>query len=426
MPLPYTVVRIYTSEEARYDGKTLSQAIINFVHGLKISARCLVSKAVAGCYENGEIATFGVEVLSYNMPLEITVIMPSREKDAVLPILERMTEDGIMTVEEKEVRWHKSRKQLIPRQVKVRDIMTSGPVSVPVSAPAGDIIKILSESEFHGIPVTDADGRPAGIVTQGDLLRRAGMPLRLGLLTDLAAHHLKVLEETLSGLTAKDLMSSPLVTANEEENLSAAVETMLKNGLKRLPVVDKAGKLTGMVSRLDVFKTILDKAPDWQSLKHSEVILSNVKTVREAMRQDTPVLPQDAPVWDAVKLIETTDIKRVAVVGGDGKLLGLISDSVLLNAFSEHKAGLWDYFVSKLSFTAAGRRNREFLRALRAKTAGEIMRTDIFSLHEDDPIDEAIKLMVAKRLKRVPVLDKDGVFKGMLTRDSILRAGAAK
>jgi hypothetical protein len=99
---------------------------------------------------------------------------------------------------------------------------------------------------------------------------------------------------------------------------------------------------------------------------------------------------------------------------------------VLLNAFSEHKAGILDYFVSKLSFTAAGRRNKEFLRALRAKTAGEIMRTDIFSLREDEPIDEAIKLMVAKKLKRVPVLDKDGVFKGMLTRDSILRAGAAK
>ncbi len=425
--MPYTVVRIYTSEEARYDGKPLSQAIVNFVHGLKISARCLVSKAAAGCYENGEIATFGVEVLSYNMPLEITVIMPSREKDAVLPALERMAEDGIMTVEEKEVRWHKSRKQLIPRQVKVRDIMTTGPVSVPESAPAGDIIKILSgEPGFHSIPITGPDGRPAGIVTQGDLLRRAGMPLRLGLLTDLAAHHLKALEETLSGLSAKDLMSSPPVTANEEENLSAAVETMLRHSLKRLPVVDKEGRLTGMVSRLDVFKTILDKAPDWQSLKRSEVILSNVKTVREAMRQDTPVLPQNAPVWDAVKLIETTDIKRVAVVGGDGKLLGLISDSVLLNAFSEHKAGLWDYFVSKLSFTAAGRRNKEFLRALRAKTTGEIMRTDIISLHEDDPIDEAVKLMVAKRLKRVPVLDKYGVFKGMLTRDSILRAGAAK
>ncbi len=424
MPLPYTVVRIYTSEEAKFEGKPLSQAVVNFIHGLKLSARCLVSKAAAGCYENGEIATFGVEVLSYNMPLEITVIFPSREKDAVLPALERMTEDGIMTVEEKEVRWHKSHKQLIPRQVKVRDVMTASPVSVKLSATAGELMKLLSESEFHGLPVIDQDGRPAGIVTQGDLLRRAKVPMQVGLLTELAAHHLKSLEDSLTGFTAKDLMSAPPVAVKEDARLSDAVETMLENGLKRLPVVDKDGKLAGMLSRLDVFKTILDKAPDWQALKKSQVILANVKTVREAMRHDTPVLKTDAPVWDAVELIETTDIKRVAVVDGGGKLLGLISDRVLMSAFFGHKAGIWDYFVSKLS--PAGHKHKEFQQAARAKTAGEIMRTDIFSLHEDDLIDDAVKLMVAKQLKRVPVVDKAGVFKGMLTRDSILRAGAAK
>ena len=99
---------------------------------------------------------------------------------------------------------------------------------------------------------------------------------------------------------------------------------------------------------------------------------------------------------------------------------------MLMCAFFGHRAGVWDYFVGKLSFTDAGHKQKEFQQATRAKTAGEIMRTDIFSLREDDLIDEAIKLMVAKQLKRVPVVDKDGVFKGMLTRDSILRAGAAK
>ncbi len=425
MPLPYTVVRIYTSEEAEFEGKPLSHAVVNFVHGLKISARCLVSRAVAGCYENGEIATFGVEVLSYNMPLEITVIFPSREKDAVLPALERMTEDGIMTVEEKEVRWHKSRKQLIPRQVKVRDIMTTAPISVKLTDPAGELMKLLSESEFHGLPVIDQDGRPAGIVTQGDLLRRAKVPMQVGLLTELAAHHLKSLEDSLAGFTAKDLMSAPPVAVKEDAQLSNAVEIMLEKSLKRLPVLDKDGKLAGMLSRLDVFKTILDKAPDWQVLKSSKVILANVKTVREAMRHDTPVLNKDAPVWDAVELIETTDIKRVAVVDGAGKLLGLISDSVLMGAFFGHRAGLWDYFSSKLHL-AAWQKRLEMQPAMRAKTAGEIMRTDIFSLREDDLIDDAIKLMVAKQLKRVPVVDKAGLFKGMLTRDSILRAGAAR
>lgn len=426
MSLPYTIVRIYTSEEARCDGKPLPQAVVNYVHGLKVAARCLVTKAVEGCYENGEMATFGVEVLSYNMPLVITVIMPSAEKDAALPGLERMVEDGIMTVEEKEVLWHRSRRHVIPRQVRVKDVMTKAPVSVPFSAPAGAVVKALLSSSFRGLPVTGESGRPAGIITQGDLLRRAGMPLRAGLLPELAAHHLGPLEKALEKFHARELMSPSPACVKEDDLLSAAVDTMLKKGLKRLPVTDKDGRLTGMLSRLDVFKAILDRTPDWDALRRSAVAVSGAGTVKEAMRRDTPSVGPEAPVWDAVKLIETTDIKRVAVLDGGGRLLGLISDKALLGAFSGHKAGLWDYFMSRLSFTSAGEKHKELLRELRARTAGEVMLTEVFSVGEDEPLDAAIKLMVDRKLKRVPVLDKAGVFKGMLTRDSILRAGAGR
>jgi len=50
------------------------------------------------------------------------------------------------------------------------------------------------------------------------------------------------------------------------------------------------------------------------------------------------------------------------------------------------------------------------------------MLTDIHSVREDDPIEEALQLMVARKLKRVPVLDGQGRFKGMLTRDTLLRS----
>jgi len=423
MPLPYTIVKIYTDEDSRHEGKPVYQAISRFIQGLKISARCMVTRGIAGCYENGEIATFGIEVLSYNMPLEITVIIPSREKDKVIPVLEEMTEDGIMIVEEKDVCWHKSRKHLIPRQVKVKDIMTSSPTTVTLGTSASKAMNILMSARFHGIPVVDEAGRPVGMITQGDLIRRAKVPVRVGLLADFAAHHLKSVEDTLNKLTASGLMSTPPVTAQEDGLLSDAVETMLKNKLKRLPVVDKDGKLTGILSRLDVFKTILEKNPDWQSFRQSNITVANIKTVREIMRGDTPVVAPDAPIWDAIQLIDTTDIKRVAVVDKTGKLLGLISDSVLMTAFSAHKANLWDYFMSKLAFTEAGHKHKEFLDILRARTAREVMRTDIIPVNEDSLIDDAIRLMVSKKLKRIPVLDANGIFKGMLTRDSILRAG---
>ena len=81
-----------------------------------------------------------------------------------------------------------------------------------------------------------------------------------------------------------------------------------------------------------------------------------------------------------------------------------------------------DLLVNKLSLTALAGRHADFLKALGASTVGEIMLTDLFSVREGALIDDALLLMVEKKLKRIPVLDEQGCFKGMLTRDSLLRA----
>ena len=53
------------------------------------------------------------------------------------------------------------------------------------------------------------------------------------------------------------------------------------------------------------------------------------------------------------------------------------------------------------------------------------MIRDVVTVCEDTPIAEAIRLMVEKGLKRLPVLDAQGLFKGMVSRDSLLRTGFA-
>jgi len=59
-------------------------------------------------------------------------------------------------------------------------------------------------------------------------------------------------------------------------------------------------------------------------------------------------------------------------------------------------------------------------------TAGAVMTTELVTVREELLIEEAIGLMVEKALKRLPVVDADGRFKGMVSRDSLLRAGFGK
>jgi CBS domain-containing protein len=422
MPLTYTLARIFTSEEARYHGKPLYQEIVKFVSRQRISARVQVTKGIAGCYENGEVATFGVEVLSFHMPLEIIVIMPQSESGRLLPRLEEMVDEGLMTVEEKDVHWHKCRKQMIPRQVRVKDIMTPRPRALSMDALAVEALHLLVDSPFHGVPVLDAHRHPVGLITQGDLLRQTPFPIKLGSLRPFAHSHLESLEQLLAGRTVADLMSRPAVVVKEDEPLAKAVDLMLMKDIKRLPVVAGDGSLTGMLSRLDVFKTIMDRSPDWSTFDQVGIQLRDIRLAKDAMVAGTPTLPPDAPTWDAIKLIDTTPVKRVAVVGPDGKLLGLVSEKALLAAFSAHTGGMLDLILANLSFPALARRHKELLKALRARMVGEVMVTDLYSVQEDDPVEEALQLMVEKKLKRVPVLDGQGRFKGMLTRDSLLRS----
>lgn len=423
MPFTYRVIEIFTSEEARFKSKPLHMAIVERVKEARIAARCIVSKAVAGCYESGEVATHGLEILSFNMPLKIEIILPATELDNILPAIEEMVSDGIVVVEEMDVRVHRTKHRLLPRQLRVRDVMTQAPRSVLPATPVGEVVRLLLSSNFNGVPVIDAQQTPVGIITQEDLIKRARMPVRLGLLADLDPDKVESLLGALSPKTAGEIMSQPAVTVSEDEVLTKAVDLMLARRLKRLPVVNAEGKLVGVLSRLDVFRTIALKTPDWSAIQEHAIDIQNARTVRDIMRRDTHVVAPETPALEVIKIIDTNDIQRVAVVDRDGRLLGLISDRRLLAAFSEHHGGLWDYLISKLSFTEIGRRHKAFLESVQSKTAAEVMQPGLTTVHEDTALDEAVRIMVDKQLKRLPVIDAQGLFKGMVSRDSLLRAG---
>lgn len=424
MPLQYKRVEVFTSEEARWKGRPLFEAIVHQVHSLKIAARCMVSRGIAGCFENGDISSQKIEVLSLNMPLKIEIILPAAELDRVLPAIEEMVMDGIVVVEDMEIRAHRTRRRLIPKHLLVRDAMTPSPQTVSPSMPVNQVIRLLLASRFHGVPVVDDQRRVLGIITQRDLIARAGMPVRLGLLArleqELVAAHL----ESLAQKTAEEIMTRPVVTTIADKLLTEAVDQLLKQDLKRLPVVDGEDRLVGMLSRVDIFRTVAQQTPDWQTLEAQQVLVQNIRFVRDIMQRDVHTVRPETPIQEVIRLIDANDIQRVAVVDEDGRFLGLIFDHDLLTAFSEHPLGLWDYFASKLSFTEMGRKHREFVQRVQARTAGEIMQREIITVQEDASIEEMIRLIVEKQLKRLPVVDAGGLFLGMISRDAILRAGA--
>lgn len=421
--LNYKAIEIFTSEEARYRNKPVADAVIQYIRDLKIAARCIVTRGIAGCYESGDLATTRLEILSFNLPIRIYIVIPAGETERALKGLTRMVDDCIVALHDLNVVSHRTHKAFFPRQLMVRDVMTPEPESVAVNTPLSDVVRLLLPSIFTGLPVLDEQHRPAGVITQGDLIRKGGLPLRLGLLAESDQNRLESVLNQMAARKAADVMTTPAVIIREDRLLAEAVDLMLARGAKRLPVVNKSGALVGMLSRLDIFRTVMREAPDWKAFRAQKIKVEHLKRVGDVLRRDTQAVSPETTLNEVIRIIGLDDIQRVAVVDPAGKLLGLISDRDLLRYFKPEQEGIW-YLLAKIKHPFRQDACQTNLRqCLSGISAGSVMTTELITVREEMLIEEAIGLMIDKGLKRLPVVDAAGRFKGMISRDSLLRTG---
>ena len=135
----------------------------------------------------------------------------------------------------------------------VRDVMSAHPVSVRRNTPFKELAARLFEFGVSGFPVVDDDGTVIGVVSEADMLAKEAMedgyrswPGRIAATTH------RTERRKAGGVTAGDLMTSPAVTVAADDTVEHAAALMYDRGLKRLPVVDAAGRLIGIISRVDV------------------------------------------------------------------------------------------------------------------------------------------------------------------------------
>jgi CBS-domain-containing membrane protein len=137
----------------------------------------------------------------------------------------------------------------------VRDVMTTSVVSVSRQASYRHIAQLLHEHHLTALPVLDADGLVTGVVSEADLLRKQERHERTG---RRPGWHMHPATRAKAGArTAAELMTSPAVTIAPGAPLGAAARIMSQHHVKRLPVVDADGKLTGIVSRGDLLGVFL-------------------------------------------------------------------------------------------------------------------------------------------------------------------------
>lgn len=142
--------------------------------------------------------------------------------------------------------------------MRVEDAMTRTVRAVTADQSVGATARVLLDWGVSGLPVVDKDMTVVGVITEGDLLRRpeSGTTKRRGWLQMLFASGTELANEYIKthAVQVRDAMTTPAITIEKRAPLADAADLMVKKGVKRLPVVE-AGRLVGMLSRSDVFRT---------------------------------------------------------------------------------------------------------------------------------------------------------------------------
>src|SRR6516165_2075294 len=136
--------------------------------------------------------------------------------------------------------------------MRVRDVMTYGAIWVPETATLAEAVETLLRSRVSALLVFDPKHRLVGVLSEGDLLRRAELE------TDSRRPHwleflfsggrLADAYTRTHGRVVSEIMTSNVKTISEVADLREAVDLMLRANVKRLPVL-RGGAVVGVISR---------------------------------------------------------------------------------------------------------------------------------------------------------------------------------
>jgi CBS domain-containing protein len=198
-----------------------------------------------------------------------------------------------------------------PAVMNVTEIMTQPVITVTPESLVVEAARLMLQHRVSGLPVIDADGEILGIVTEGDLLRRAetGAEHRRHWLEFLIAPDRFADDYARArGRKVGEVMSEDLVSVGPDDPIEDVVRLMERRHIKRLPVVT-AGRLVGIVSRADVVRALTRK------LQQPAKTAATDAEIRNGLQAEIAKQP-----WGPRPSVE------VRVANGTVELLGSIED----------------------------------------------------------------------------------------------------
>jgi CBS domain-containing protein len=233
----------------------------------------------------------------------------------------------------------------------------------------------------------------------------------------IASYGERVVGKMRFDLQVRDVMTRDVRSIRSNATARAAVEALLGQPFRALPVVDEAGRVVGVVSngdlvargglgaRIELMNVMSESERDRFLARVADLPVSAVMT------PDPVTIKPTATLTEATRLIGERHLKRVPVADSDGMLVGILSRADVLRAVAEAFPG-----HERAAAANSGRLG----------VARDVMRSDAPVVDADAELPKVVDAVCSTRLNRAVVVDGDGRVVGVVSDAAVLQAlGAA-
>ena len=424
---PIQRVRIYLNERDQAESQPLYLAALERLRR-EGATGATVLRGIAGFGAGSRLRTSGIADFT-PAPIVIEWVDRAERVGRVLPTLDDLLPNALITIED--LRAYRA----VLRSVgpfgdrTVGQMMAREVAAATRDMPLRAAAELMIERAQLLLPVLDDRGGVVGVLSDGDLVRRAGLALPPRLFGALTADERQaVLDRLAPGAVAAALTADPR-SAYIESPVPLAISPMIEWGFDLLPVLDREGQLAGLFGIEQALRAGLrdSNAADDAAGPSGAVANGEREHAIRAAEPPTPVglvMQGAVPTISAATPLAETLARvlaapdRFLVVLDAGRQVGKLTDLYLARTLGEPLRSIW---LAALRIPAVPLPTG--LDGPDAElTAGGVAEPDTPSIDLQATLDVAIQRMLVGGYERLLVLDAHGQVAGLLARRSLLRA----
>ena len=245
-----------------------------------------------------------------------------------------------------------------------------------------DVLKKMQSNLIKRIVITE-DTKPLGIITERDINKFLEEDKTSRAINEIPIDH----------VMQKNIV---LITDELEDDFYQCASKMDNLKIGSVVIVDKNGKLSGIVTRTDLVKAYAN-------------VFGEKYLVKDFMSTKMITCRKSDSIKFALSLMNQNNVSRLVVTDEKGVAIGLISSNTLLT----HS----DYF------TKGSTRSRDYLLPLNKElVVNDLIEENLVTINEDEDLAKAASVMIKKKISGMPVLDSKQNLVGLVSKSDVVKA----